>query len=193
MLTFMPRKRFVPTLPALAVALALLSPALSAAAPPDFSGTWVFVQKKSDNVREKVIAAVGPDYTIGSDKSEQARVWIRSWLEGFAEDPGKQVLTIEQTATEWRSGTGDEISIFYFGREATSRGPGGGSNKVTVAWQGEQLVTEERAAKGKGRIRAVHTMLPGGSELQVDWRLEHESLRAPLEARLVFERAKPAQ
>jgi hypothetical protein len=188
----MPRKRFVPTLPALAAALTLFSPALSAA-PPDFSGTWVFVRKKSENVREKVSAAVGPDYTVGSKKSEQARAWIRSWLEGFAEDPGKQVLTIEQTATEFKAGIGDEISIFYFGREATSRGPAGGSNKVTVAWQGEQLVTEERAAKGRGRIRAAYTLLPGGRELRVDWRLEHESLRAPLEVRLAFERAKPAQ
>lgn len=183
----------MPALPALTAALALLPPAPSTAAPPDFSGTWVFVQKRSEDVREKVSAAVGPDHTVGSKKSEQARVWIRRWLEGFAEDPDRQVLTIEQTATELKSGTGDEMSIFYFGREATSRGPAGGANKVTVVWQGEQLVTEERSEKGKGRIRAVHTMLPGGNELQVDWRLEHESLRAPLEVRLVFERAKPPQ
>ena len=169
-----------------ALVLALVSPA-AAQTRPDFSGTWVFVKQKSDNVQQKVAAAVGPDYTVGSKKSEQARVWIRTWLEGFA-DPEKQVLTIEQTAKEFRSGLGDEMNIYYFGREATSMGPAGGSNKVTVAWQGDQLVTEERITKGKGHIRAVYTLLAGGQSLQVDWHLEHGSMKEPLDVRLAFDR-----
>lgn len=178
------------SLPALAVAVLLGSSASAAGSPPDFSGTWVFVAKKSDNVREKVAAAVGPDYTVGSKKSEQARVWIRNWLESFSEDPEKRILTIEQTATEFKAGTGDEVTIHYFGREATSRGPAGGINRVTVSWQGEQLVTEEKATKGKGGIRAVYTMLPGNQSLQVDWHLEHESFKSPLDVRLAFDRAR---
>jgi hypothetical protein len=170
----------------LLLALALVSPAV-AQSQPDFTGTWVFVKQKSDNVQQKVAAAVGPDYTVGSKKSEQARVWIRTWLEGFA-DPEKQVLTIEQTAKEFRSGLGDEMNIYYFGREATSMGPAGGSNKVTVDWQGDQLVTEERITKGKGHIRAVYTLLAGGNSLQVDWHLEHGSMKEPLDVRLAFDR-----
>ena len=68
-------------------------------------------------------------------------------------------------------------------------GPAGGSNKVTVAWQGDQLVTEEKEAKGKGHIRAIYTLLDGGRALQVDWHLEHGSFKEPLDVRLAFERA----
>jgi hypothetical protein len=179
--------------PALAVALAMPLPGAEAAADgkPDFSGTWVFVKQKSDDLRQKIRAAVGPDYTVGSKKSEQARVWIRGWLEGVTEDPEKRILTIEQTAAEFKSGMGDEVNIYYFGREATSEGPGGGNLKVTVAWQGEQLVTEERQTKGKGRITAVYSLLPGGKSLLVAWRLEHESMSQPLEVRLAFDRVTP--
>ena len=178
-------------LPALAVALAILLPAVVVAADqkPDFTGTWTFARQRSDDLQAKVAAAVGPDYTLGNKKSEQVRVWIRSWLEGLPEDPRNRVLTIEQTATEFKSGIGDEVNIYYFGREATSHGPGGGNLKVTVAWQGEQIVTEEKQAKGKGRIRAAYTLQPGGKSLQVEWHLEHESMKQPLDVRLVFDRA----
>jgi hypothetical protein len=168
--------------------LALVSPA-AAQTRPDFSGTWVFVKQKSDDLQQKVAQALGPDYTVGSKKSEQVRVWIRRWLEGITEDPGNRFLTVEQAPATFKSGLGDEVNVYYFGREATSMGPGGGSNKVTVAWQGDQLVTEEKEAKGKGRIRAVYTLLDGGRSLQVDWHLEHGSMKEPLDVRLVFERA----
>jgi hypothetical protein len=170
-------------------ALALAVPAARAQAQkPDFSGTWTFVPKRSDNLKEAIDKAVGPDYTVGSKKSEQARVWIRSWLESTASDPDKRILTIEHTPTEFKSGMGDEVNIYYFGREATSMGPGGGSNKVTVAWKDEQVVTEERQAKGKGVITAVYTLVPDGKTLLVAWRLEHESLLAPLDVRMAFEK-----
>ena len=186
-----PGTRSLFALPALAVALAILLPTVVVAADqkPDFTGTWTFVQQKSDDLPAKIAAAVGPDYTVGNKKSEQVRVWIRSWLEGLPEDPRKRVLTIEQTTTEFKSGIGDEVNIYYFGREATSQGPGGGNLKVTVAWQGDQIVTEEKQAKGKGRISAVYTLQPGGRSLLVDWHLEHDSMKQPLEVRLAFDRA----
>jgi hypothetical protein len=179
------------TLPALAPLLAILLPAVAAKADgkPDLTGTWTFVQPRSDDLPQKVAAAVGPASTVGNKKSEQVRVWIRSWLEGLREDPRSRTLTIEQTATEFKSGIGDEVNIYYFGREATSQGPGGGNLRVTVAWQGDQIVTEEKQAKGKGRIKAIYTLLPGGRSLQVDWHLEHDSMKQPLDVRLAFDRA----
>jgi hypothetical protein len=178
-------------LPALVLLLAILLPAIVTAADQraDFTGTWTFAQQKSDDLPAKIAAAVGPDYTLSNKKSEQVRTWIRRWLEGFREDPEKRILTIEHTPTEFKSGTGDEVNIYYFGREATSEGPGGGNLKVTVAWQGDQIVTEERLTKGKGHIKAVYTLQPGGRSLLVDWHLEHESMRQPLDVRLAFDRA----
>jgi hypothetical protein len=183
----MVRNRFVPGL----LALAFLAPsgAHAQGQKPNFTGTWAFVQKRSDNLQEAIAKAVGPDYTVGSKKSEQARVWIRGWLDATTSDPARRTLTIEHTPTEFKSGMGEEVNIYYFGREATSMGPGGGSNKVTVAWKDEQVVTEERQAKGKGHITAVYTLLPDHKTLLVAWRLEHDSLLAPLDVRMAFERA----
>ena len=180
------------TLPALALLAVLSLPAVALAAEgkPDLSGTWTFARQRSDDLSQKVAASVGPSSTVGSSKSEQVRVWIRSWLEGLSQDPRNQMLTIVQTPTEFKAGFGDEVNIYYFGREATSQGPGGGSNKVTVAWQGSQIVTEERQAKGKGRIKAVYTLGAGGRTLQVDWHLEHDSMKEPLDVRLAFDKAQ---
>jgi hypothetical protein len=187
----MPRNRTTTALPALVMALALFPAKAVVAADgrPNFTGTYSFVQSKSDNVREKIAAAAGPDYTVGNEKSEQARVWIRSWLQGITDDPEKRILTIEHTATTFKSGMGDEVHNYYFGREATSRGPAGGNLKVTVTWDGEQLVTEEKQDKGKGRITAIYTLLPDQS-LKVDWRLEHSSMKEPLQVRLAFARMR---
>ena len=176
--------------PVLALLLAFLPAVAPAAGKPDLSGTWAFSRQRSDDLSRKVAEAVGPASTVGSKKSEQVRVWIRRWLEGLRDDPANRVLTIVQTPTEFKSGLGDEVNIYYFGREATSQGPGAGNLRVTVAWQGDQIVTEERLTKGKGLIKAVYTLQPGGRSLQVDWRLEHESMKQPLEVRLAFDRAQ---
>ena len=185
----MPRNRTTLALAASALLVFLRpAPAPAQGGKPDFSGTYGFVQKRSDNLPQAIAKAVGPDYTVGSKKSEQARVWIRSWLEGITSDPEKRILTIEHAATEFKSGTGDEVNIYYFGREATSSGPAAGKLKVTVDWKGDQLITHERQTKGKGTITAVYTLLPDAKTLLVAWRLEHESLLEPLDVRLAFER-----
>jgi hypothetical protein len=181
---------------AAALALATLLPAAArtqdaapaATAKPDFTGTYAFVPKRSDDLKEAIGRAVGPGSTLNNKKSEQARVWIHDWLEGVIADPQNKILTIEHTATLFSAGLGDEVNRYYFGREATSRGPNGGHNKVTVAWRGDQLVTQERQEKGKGEITAIYTLLPDHKTLLVAWRLEHESLMQPLEVRMAFER-----
>jgi hypothetical protein len=180
--------RVVPAI-ALALAIVLSPPAMAADGRPSFTGSWRFVRQKSDDLRQKIAEAVGPDYSVGGKKAEPVRLWIRSWLEGITEDPENGVLTIEQSATEFKSGVGDEVNVYYFGREATSRGPSGANNKVTVAWQGDQIATEEKAGKDKGRVTAVYALQPGGQSLVVDWKLEHASMKQPLEVRLAFDRA----
>jgi opacity protein-like surface antigen len=167
-------------------------PAPTAAAKPNFSGTYAFDQKHSDDLREAIGRAVGPGSTLNNKKSEQARVWIHDWLESVVSDPEKKVLTIEHNEKVFASGLGDEVSRYYFGREATSRGPAGGHNKVTVAWQGDQIVTQEKQdnEKGKGSITAIYSLSADKKSLLVSWKLEHESFPQPLEVKLAFERTR---
>jgi len=154
---------------------------------PDFSGVYEFNPERSDNVRQLVEESVGPAATQGDVKKDLIRVWIRHWLMGVIEDPGSRYLTIEQSDRDFKSGLGDEIANYYFGREASSSGPGREPLKVTVSWKGSQIVTEEKSEDG-GRLMALYTLLPGDETLIVAFILEHKSLRKPLEVRMFFDR-----
>jgi hypothetical protein len=173
---------------ALSALLGLVVPSavLEAQQPPDFSGVWEFNQKRSDDLRSKIEEAVGPDATTGDIKKDLVRIWIRRWLLGVIDDPDSRFLTVEQTDKDFKTGLGDEISIYYFGREAASRGPLGGTLRVSVKWEGTQLRLEE---KGKdGRITALYTLLPPGDTLLVAYLLEHKTLIKPLEVAMFFNR-----
>ncbi len=173
----------------LACLLAVCATALPALAAPDLSGRWDFVRQRSDDVREKIIASLGSEYSKGDIREDAPRVWIRDWLLRQAEEPAARVLTIEQSPTEFKSFLGDEVRNYYFGRETTRQGPGGGMRKASVRWEGERLVVEEKAAKGSGHIVEIYELQGDGRTLLVRWRLEHKSMRQPLELKLAFERA----
>ena len=168
-------------------ALVVPAAALEAQEPPDFSGVWEFNQKRSSDLRSKIEEAVGPDATTGDVKKDLVRVWIRRWLLGVIDDPDSRFLTVEQTDTDFKTGLGDEVSIYYFGREAASRGPLGGTLKVSIAWEGTQLRLQEKSEDG-GRIAALYTLLPPGDTLLVAYRLEHKTLIKPLEVTMFFQR-----
>lgn len=175
---------------ALLALFGLVAPAaaLEAQQPPDFSGVWEFNQKRSDDLRSKVEEAVGPDATTGDIKKDLVRVWIRRWLLGVIDDEESRYLTVEQTDKDFKSGLGDEVSIYYFGREAASRGPLGGTLKVSVKWEGAQLRVQEKAKDGS--IAALYTLLPPGDTLLVAYRLEHKTLIKPLEVSMFFQRVE---
>jgi hypothetical protein len=103
------------------------------------------------------------------------------------DDPDSRYLTVEQTARDFKTGLGDEVSTYYFGREAASRGPLGGTLKVSIAWEGTQLRLKERSEDG-GHIEALYTLLPPGNTLLVAYRLEHKTLIQPLEVSMFFDR-----
>jgi hypothetical protein len=172
----------------------LLVPAIGSGADdhPDFSGVWVFNETRSDDLRAKVEESVGPEATSGDIKQDFVRIWIRQWLLGVLDDPESRYLTVEQSSDNFKTGLGDEISTYYFGRVASSRGPAGGTLRVRVNWQGGQLVTEE-ASKDGGRITAVYTMLPPGNTVLIRYRLEHKSLRQPLEVSMFFDREEESR
>jgi hypothetical protein len=173
---------------ALGVLLAVLAPGAAARADdkPDFSGVWVFNDARSDDLRTLVEESVGPEATQGDIKKDIVRIWIRQWLLAVLEDPDSAYLTVEQTEKDFKTGLGDEIAIYYFGRVASSRGPLGGTLKASIEWQGEQLFLQRTSEDG-GRIAAVYTLMPGAKNLIVAYLLEHKTLKKPLEARMIFD------
>jgi hypothetical protein len=173
---------------ALAALLGLLAPGLASAADgkPDFNGVWVFNEERSDDLRALVEASVVPSTTQGDIKKDIVRIWIRQWLLSVLEDPESAYLTVEQSDKDFKTGLGDEVAIYYFGREASSQGPLGGTLKASIEWQGEQLVLRKKSEDG-GRITAVYTLMPGGKNLIVAYLLEHKRLKKPLEARMIFD------
>ena len=175
----------------LGVALGLCVPGLASAldAPTDFNGVWLFNPERSDDLRAVVEESVGPAATQGDIKKDIVRIWIRQWLVSVLQDPESAYLTIEQTERDFKTGLADEVAIFYFGRVASTRGPLGGTLKASVKWQGEQLVLEKKAEDG-GRIVALYTLMPDGKNLVVAYLLEHKTLKKPLEARMIFDRAE---
>ena len=186
--------RSLPRFLALSLLLGLLAPwvASGAEGQPDFNGVWVFNERRSDDLRAKVEEAVGPAKTQGDIKEDIVRIWIRQWLISVLDDPDSRYLTIEQSDKDFKSGLGDEVSTYYFGRVAASRGPAGGTLRVKVYWKGRQLVTEEGSSDG-GRIIAVYTMLPPGDTILIAYRLEHKSLRNPLEVSMFFDRDEESE
>jgi hypothetical protein len=173
---------------ALAVLTGLLVPGLAAATDrPDFTGVWLFNPERSDDLVAAVEASAGPAESSGDIKKNIARLWIRQWLLSVLENPDSAYLTVEQSDKDFKTGLGDEVAIYYFGRVAASRGPFGGTLRVSAEWQGEQLVLTKRADDG-GKITAVYTLLPGGKSLSVAYHLEHKRLVKPLDARMVFDR-----
>ncbi|HXY41322.1 MAG TPA: hypothetical protein VEQ10_16730 [Vicinamibacteria bacterium] len=162
--------------------------ALLAAPPSDMNGRWELVPQHSDDVREKVEESLGTGYSRGDIKEDSPRVLIHDWLVQQAEKPSRLVLTIEQGPAEFRSFLGDEVRIYYFGREATREGPLGGLRKATVRRERDRVVVEEKAVKGSGRILETYELRPDGS-LLLTWHLEHKSMQKPLDLRLSFRKA----
>jgi hypothetical protein len=177
----------------LGIALGLCVPGLASAldAPTDFNGAWLFNPERSDDLRALVDESVGPEATQGDIKKDIVRIWIRQWLLSVLDDPESAYLTVEQTEKDFKTGLADEVAIFYFGREASSRGPMGGTLKASVKWQGEQIVLEKKSEDG-GRIMSVYTLMPDGKNLVVAYLLEHKTLKKPLQARMIFDRADEA-
>lgn len=166
-----------------------VAPAL--AGPTDLSGSWTLVQQRSDDVRDRIVASLGPGWATAEVRGDAPRLWIREWLLDQAERPQARVLTIELDPAEFRVAIGDELRVYHFGREASRGGPGGALLKATVRRDGERVVVEEKAVKGSGRVVETYELQPDGRSLSATWRVSHKGMREPLELKLGFRRTEP--
>ena len=166
---------------------------------PDLGGVWKLDPKRSDDIRAKIDAAAGPaqvkgggasGLTIlpeGNTRSEVERVEMREWMMGIAEQLGR--LEIQQTANEIKLYLGDNVRIFYLGREHVRQDGQGRKLRCRARMEGDRLVLEEIGDRGM-KMREAFTPVPANGWLVHALRFENKLLKQPLELRLVYVKDK---
>jgi hypothetical protein len=169
--------------------------AARAAAPPDLSGKWLLDPKRSDDVKARIDAAVGPGQvksggatglTIlpeSNTRSEVERVELREWMLGVARQLDR--IEIEQTAGELKLYRGDDVRVFYFGRESTRQSPQGIKMKSRARLEAGQVVLDQEGEK-KTRVHETYASGSAAGTLVHTLRFENKLLKQPLEVRLFY-------
>jgi hypothetical protein len=175
----------------LCAALGLAAAETDAQPRPDFSGTWHLVPGRSEDVDAAVLAAAGPEHTQGGSKGEVDRVRFREWLLEVLDRRTERIVVIDLRPTEVEISLGDDVAIFYFGRESTRQSPQGERLRCSLRWEDDTLVAEEKGEKGTHIVRSF-ALLPDRGELVMALLWEAKPLRHPLNVRMVFARPNPA-
>lgn len=117
------------------------------------------------------------------------RVQLRQLLLRILDCSSDSVVVIEQSSTELEISLDDEVASFYFGREAKRENAYGERLRISLRWEADTLVAEERGEKGTRIVRSL-SLLPDRRELVMALVWEAKPLRKPLDVRLVFARAE---
>ena len=184
-------------------ATVLLCAAATAAAedPPSFAGTWTLNHELSQDLAAKVSAAAGPGQMSGGPKwaeetwlpwgadfSEPERLGVREAL--LQSVPAFESLEIEQGQDEVKTIHGGATSrIFHLERvSAGTSALSGETVKRQARLEGGRLVLD---SKGKNsRLLEAFTLEGSPARLVYMLTLEQPRLKTPLEARLVYDRAR---
>ena len=67
-------------------------------------------------------------------------------------------------------------------------GPAGLYAAYYAGFRGWSVVVMDALPEPGGQITAIYTLIPGGKNLVVAYRLEHKRLRKPLEVNMIFDR-----
>jgi hypothetical protein len=185
----------------LLAAIILLDPAFATAqdAAP-FAGTWRLNRELSEDLAGRVKEAAGSAHMAGGPKwaeetwlpwgadfSEPERLGVRELL--LKAVPAFDAVEIRQDEGEIKTTHGEAGSrIFRFKRKSAGTSALGGETvKREARLEGGQLVLESR---GKHSLfREVFMLDPSTQRLVYTIFLEQERLKAPLQARLVYDRA----
>jgi hypothetical protein len=168
--------------------------------PAGFEGHWTLNHGESDDLAARIKDAAG-SASMSGRPSWASETWV-PWSGGFDEPervslremmlatvPEFDTLEIRQQADEIRTVHGEAGSRIFHLKRASSGSSvlTGETVKREARVDGNRLVLE---SKGKeGEFHETFTPEPSADRLVYVLRLEHKSLKAPLEARLVYERA----
>ena len=187
--------------------LILLLATAGAAAAQDgagIMGKWTLNREQSDDLAAKIKVAAGSQYMSGGPSnttegtwlpwggagnfSEAKRLSVREFL--LAAVPAFAVLEIRQRGQEIQTTHGDSaVRNFNLARKSAGTSPLGGETvKREARLDGKQLALDSKG--GDGRFRETLTLEGSGDRLVYVLRLEQKLLKDPLEARLVYDRAR---
>ena len=175
--------------------------AAAAADSPGLSGTWRINRELSQDLKSKVEAIAGSAQMSGGPRTWATETWL-PWGNDFGEAdrlsvrefmlgavPAFDSIEIQQGTDEVRTVHGEAGSrIFNLTRASAGSGASGETVTRQARLEGTQLVLE---SKGKeSRFHETFTLEPSGNQLVYMLHLEQKRLKAPLDARLVYDRAQ---
>jgi len=175
--------------------------AVAAADDAGFSGAWRINHELSQDLAAKIAAAAGsksmsggPGWARGTETwvpwgggfSEPERVGVREYL--LATIPAFDAVEIQQGADEVTTLHGEAGSRrFYLKRTSAGTSDMTGETVTRAATlEGQRLVLESRGKESK-LVEVLTLETPTRLVYQI--RLEQKTLKTPLEARLVYDRA----
>ena len=170
-----------------------------------FMGKWSLNREQSDDFAAKIKQAAGSEYMKGglsnttegtwlpwggaASFSEAKRLTVREFL--LAAAPAFAVLEIRQRGQEIQTTHGDSaVRNFNLARKSAGTSALSGETvKREARLDAKQLALESKGAEG--RFRETFTL--EGDRLIYVLRLEQKLMKDPLEARLVYDRARSAR
>ena len=187
----------------IALILLILSPSVTLAQQPDFTGTWERNDRLSQNPFEKIDIAMGAGDASGAGTNTYNAVNRGTFLrdrDGAAQRrllldyvEVLEVIEIEHARGELQLsvGEGDEFfSLFYLDGEPHARELQDGERIEAIArWEGDTIRVEQKVEGGASLVE-VFTMMPSGDQIAMIFHLTSQATNTPVLFRTVYERTK---
>ena len=160
---------------------------------PDFTGTWTFAQQKSDYLPGQDRGCRGARLHASATRSpSRSEPGSGDGSRGSGRTREKRILTIEHTPKEFKSGgrrRGQHLLLRARFDESRARGAATSRSRSP----GRATRSSPRRSRRRGRVVIPRRVHPPArrpvSRPWWRWRLEHDSMKQPLEVRLAFDRA----
>ena len=162
------------------------------------AGSWVVNPDESDDIREKIEAAlksVVPERRRGSEEPEadpnlhlsQVRNMERL-LESLSAAPDELTIDVLSREVHVTAAEAGRVRIFYLdGQTHVRQTPSGSELETRAQWNGRELLVEQDAGDGD-TVNEVYALGPDPGVLVVVFRLKLDRLEEPIVIRTVYDR-----